>query len=121
MSLQWIVRAGTLSLFILLAVGWRCIQRQQAQLAVLLENNTRLSQQVDILKAHASEMKKREANLSAALTTRQQTQQRLEEKHEQQRHRLRQAVVQAPCAAQPVPNDVIRLQRDALRDDNAVR
>ena len=121
MSLMILKRAGLLSLFFVLSVGGLWINRQQNQLIIQQENNTRLSQQVDILQAHLDEITAREARLSVALTARQKTLTELEDNHEQYRLRLRHTVAQAPCAAQPVPDAVIRLQRDALHGHGAAR
>lgn len=121
MSLGLIKQAGLLSLLIVLAAGWLWINRQQELIDTLHEHNTRLGQQLERMQSHVDALKVREEELSAALTERQQTQQRMEENNEQHRQQLRQAVVQAPCAAQSVPDNVIRLQREALHGNTTTR
>lgn len=117
MRLNSLKMIGLLSILFMLATGSLWINSQQAHLVTLKERNIQLDQQLHILQMHIEEVQAREASLSAALTTRQQTQQQLEHAYEHYRQQLRQAVVQAPCANQSVPDDIIRLHRDAFNGD----
>ncbi|MTH48116.1 DUF2570 family protein [Intestinirhabdus alba] len=113
--------AGVLSLLVVIAAGWQWNKLQQERLSALQEANIRLGQKLEIQQAHLNDLMARKANLEAALIARQQKQYRLEKTYEQYRQQLGQAVEQAPCAGQPVPDDVIRLQRDALSTDIGAR
>lgn len=117
MSLNLMKQAGLFSLLILLAASGLWINRQQDRLTNLQKINILQNQQLKALQLQMENIKQRESRLSTALTARQQTQQRLEENNEQHQQKLHRVLAQVPCAAQPVPDDVIRLQRNALRGD----
>lgn len=116
MNLKGLKLVGIMGCLFIMATGGLCIKYQQERLVNLRQNNVRLGQQLKILQARIAEARTRAASLSAALTTRQQTQQRLEGTYEQYEKQLRRAVAQAPCASQPVPDDIIRMQHNAFSD-----
>jgi hypothetical protein len=117
MILKGLKMASVLSLLSILSAVWVWVNSQQERMVALQETNIRMGQQLQILQTHIEAAHERESQLSAALTSRQQTQQQLEEAHEQYQQQLRQSVVQSPCASKPVPDDVIRLQRNTFRGD----
>lgn len=99
-----------------LAIGsiiWSCYQQKRIQ--ALEAKNTGLAVQLQTQQVRLQQLKVQAAGLSAALTERQTQQHSLEERNEQTRRKLRQEVGQSSCAGQPVPADIIRLQRDELR------
>jgi len=102
-----------LLLLVIGAVMW--FRYQQQRIVVLEERNHGLATQLQTQQARLQQLKVQAAGLSVALTERQTQQHFMEDRNEQTRRRLRQAVGQSDCADQPVPADVIRLQRDGLR------
>ncbi|CCG85934.1 hypothetical protein EPIR_0569 [Erwinia piriflorinigrans CFBP 5888] len=99
----------------LFAVGnmlWQLYQ--QRELAILRQQNKQLTQQGEMLKERLFQLKYQAANISAALSEQKTVQQQLEKNSEQTRRQLRQAASQSPCASQPVPDDVIRLQQNTF-------
>lgn len=113
--------AGLLSSLIIMIASWHFINKQQERILSLQESNAKFTQQINLLKTNLENVRQRETSLSAALTGRQQSQHRLEENYEQLRNQLHQSMVQSPCADQPVPNNVIQLQRKAFRGGDAPR
>lgn len=102
-------------MLIVLAVGNILFLRyQQRELAMLRNQNTQLTQQGEMLQARLLQLKYQAANISAALSEQKTVQQQLEKNSEQTRRQLRQAASQSPCASQPVPDDVIRLQQNTF-------
>lgn len=93
---------------------------QHQALRALREQNTQLANQNTRLEARLLQLKTQAANLTSVLEAQKKQHQNLEEKNEQTHQQLHQAVAQAPCARQSVPADVIQLQRDAIKDRNAL-
>ena len=121
MNMQVIKLTSVLILLMAVVSGWRWIIHQQERLSVLQETNVRLAQQLEIQQARLNNLLARKEILEAALSARQQKQQQLEKTYEEYRRQLGHAVEKAPCASQSVPDDVIRLQRNALRTDTGTR
>lgn len=112
MSLSILKVAGMM--IVLLAGNLLWLRYQQRELNVLRTQNTQLITQSEVLQTRLLQLKVQAAGLSTTLSEQQAQQHQLEEFSEQTRRQLRQVVSLAPCADQPVPADVIRLQRDAL-------
>lgn len=107
---------GMLFLVALLGGGWIWLNQQQGRLVQLQEKSEQLTQQNLILRSQLDTARERAERVSSALSAQHQEQQHLEEAYEQTRQQLRQAMAESPCADQPVPDAVIRLQRgDASR------
>lgn len=106
--------AGILTLTVILAGGGVWLRWQQHVLENLRTQNVRLAEQGATLQRRMEQLRTQTTGLSEALNVRQTQQHRMEAQSEQTRQQLRRAVVQSPCAGQPVPADIIRLQRDAL-------
>lgn len=90
------------------------LRYQQRELGMLRKQNTQLMQQSEVLQTRLLQLKFQAVHLSTTLSEQQTLQQQLENQSEQTRRQLRQAVSLSPCAGQPVPDDVIRLQRSTL-------
>jgi hypothetical protein len=110
------LKAGGLPVFLVitLAGGALWLHCQQQTLCVLRKQNTQLTSQNTVLETRLLQLKTQAASLASVLDEQKNQHQYLEDKSEQTRRQLRQAVAQIPCARQPVPADVIRLQQDAL-------
>lgn len=101
-----VVSAGTLKIFL-----------QKRQLQILYKQNMSLKTQTENLNIRLLKIQAQAAALSTTLTRQQQQKNKLEETHNAIRQRLRKELSQDSCAGQPVPDDVIRLQRKILRKD----
>ncbi|MGL4269610.1 MAG: hypothetical protein ACRCR6_07460 [Plesiomonas sp.] len=90
------------------------LRHQQQTLEHLRVHNQQLVMQSEALQSRSLQWQSQAASLSAALNEQKQQQHTQEEMSEQTRQRLQKAVERSSCARQPVPVDIIRLQRDAL-------
>lgn len=117
------LKAGGIPVFLVmvLAGGALSLHCQQQALGTLRKQNTQLLSQNTALENRLLQLKTQAASLASVLNEQKKQHQYLEDKSEQTRQQLRQAVEQIPCARQPVPADVIRLQRDALTDNTLSR
>lgn len=106
------LRVGGITVALLGGVLW--LRHQQQAMEHLRVQNQQLVMQGDVLQSRLLQWQSQAANLSAALNEQKKQQHTLEEMSEQNRQRLQKAVERSPCARQPVPVDIIRLQRDAL-------
>lgn len=118
MSLAFItgMKFSACAVLLALTVGsalWCCYQ--QKRIRALEAQNAGLTIQVQTQQERLQQLKVQAAGLSVALTERQTQQHDLEENNEQIRRQLRQVAGQSVCADEPVPADIIRLQRDDLR------
>lgn len=108
-------RAMGIIMLTVFAVGnilW--LRYQQRELAMLRSQNTQLTQQGEMLQARLLQLKYQATHISAALSEQKTVQQQLEKQSEKTRRQLHQAASQSPCASQPVPDDVIRLQQNTF-------
>lgn len=110
-SVGW-ARVGGITVVLLGGVLW--LRHQQQTMEHLRVQNQQLVMQGDALQSRLLQWQSQAASLSAALNEQKKQQHTLEEMSEQNRQRLQKAVERSPCARQPVPVDIIRLQRDAL-------
>lgn len=105
---------GLVALLLALAAGTVRLHGLQQHLEEVQTQKMQLTVHNTTLAAQLREAAARTVRLSAALETQQQRYHHQEEQNETLRQRLRRAAVASPCAGQPVPDAVIRLQRDAL-------
>lgn len=106
------LRVGGITAVLLGGTLW--LRHQQQTMEHLRVHNQQLVMQSEALQSRLLQWQSQAASLSAALTEQKKQQYTLEEMSEQTRQRLQKAVEHSPCARQPVPVDIIRLQRDAL-------
>lgn len=116
-----LLRTGGLpSLILILAAGGVWLHYQHRVLTTLREQNIQLTRLNARLEARLQQLKRQAASLTGVLDEQKKQHQNLEKKNEHTRQQLHQAVARAPCATEPVPADIIRLQRDALADRNTL-
>lgn len=95
--------------------GTLWLRMQYQQVNSLKQQNASLKSQLEQLNTHLRHLKNHAATLSAAVAEQQITQKKLEEKNNAVRKALQNKLAENDCADKPVPDDVIRLQRDALK------
>ncbi|ALL40428.1 hypothetical protein AR325_25720 (plasmid) [Serratia marcescens] len=98
---------------VVVTVLW--LRAQHRQIATLQRNNAQLTRLTEQQQSRLLQLKVQIAGVSKGLAEQQTQQYQLEEDNERTRHQLRQAGGQTSCANEPVPADIIRLQRNALR------
>lgn len=103
--------AGLFTLF----GGALWLRMQYQQVNSLQQQNVSLKSQLEQLNTHLQHLKNHAATLSAAIAEQQITQKKLEEKNNAVRKALQNKLAENACADESVPDDVIRLQRDALK------
>lgn len=91
------------------------LRMQYQQMNSLKQQNASLKSQLEQLNTHLRHLKNHAATLSAAVTEQQIAQKKLEEKNNAIRKTLQNKLAENDCADKSVPDDVIRLQRDALK------
>jgi septal ring factor EnvC (AmiA/AmiB activator) len=94
--------------------GTLWLRHQQQTMEHLRMHNQQLVMQGEALQSRLLQWQSQATSLSVALTEQKKQRHTLEEMSEQTRQRLQNAVERSSCASQPVPVDIIRLQRDAL-------
>ncbi|MGT3291152.1 hypothetical protein [Yersinia enterocolitica] len=78
------------------------------------QDNKQLKIQNDLLKNRILQLKNQVENLALVITKQAQSQTELEKKNDLFRQKTRAALAKTPCANQPVPVGVIRLQRELI-------
>lgn len=95
--------------------GTLWLRMQYQQVTRLQQQNASLKSHLEQLNTHLQHLKNHAATLSAAVAEQQITQKKLEEKNNAVRKALQNKLAENACADESVPDDVIRLQRDALK------
>ncbi|WLI79091.1 hypothetical protein Q5705_07730 [Kosakonia sp. H02] len=108
--------AGMALLCLVISAGALKLYLQNRQLQLLLKQNMQLTTQAEHLNNRLLQIQAQAAALSTTLARQQQQQNKLEETNYAIRQRLHKALAQDYCAGQPVPDDVVRLQREGFKN-----
>ncbi|WP_181364326.1 hypothetical protein [Aeromonas sp. HMWF016] len=107
-------RTALIILCLAISVGGVILRMQYKSLLSKQAENERLTLIVDSLQARLAKISSHLDHISTTLSKQQLQQQQLEENSEQTRQQIRKMVAQIPCANELVPDNIIRLQRNAL-------
>lgn len=103
-----------------LAAGGLWLRHQLHVQEELKRLNQHLSEQNSVITQRMTQLTTQVATLSAVLSEQGQHQRRLEENSDAVRKQLRSVLAKDTCASEPVPDDVIRLQRDSPASHSAL-
>ncbi|MGL4487763.1 MAG: hypothetical protein ACRCUG_12615 [Yersinia sp. (in: enterobacteria)] len=104
-----------IGIFLFILIG--CVlwtRYQQRAYTQIQENNQQLKTQNDLLSSRLLQLKSQAENLALVITKQAKNQTELETKNDLLRQKIHAALAKNSCANQPVPLDVIRLQRELI-------
>lgn len=107
-------RTALIVLCLAISGGGVILRMQYKSLLSKQAENERLTLIVESLQARLAKISSHLDHISTVLSKQQLQQQQLEENSEQTRQQIRKMVAKIPCANEPVPDNIIRLQRNAL-------
>ena len=116
--LSWLRTGGILVLLCCLISGGLWLRHQLNMQKQLQQHNQSLKEQNDAYAKRMNELATQLARLSDVLREQNLHQQHLEKESDDIRKQLRTFLAHDVCAGEPVPDNVIRLQREALGNDH---
>lgn len=112
LSISKMYSIGLFLVILLICVLW--VRYQQRSYNQIQQNNQQLRMQNDLLNNRLLQLKNQAESLALVITKQAQNKNELETKNDLFRQNTRDALAKTPCANQPIPVDVIRLQRELI-------
>lgn len=100
--------------FFVVACGVAWIRNQQQQIDNLLKEKNNLQIQAEQMSSVLQQIKLQATALERVIYDQQKKQQNIENENYEFRKKIRHSLVGDNCAGVPVPDDVIRMQQDAI-------